>query len=620
MQLRFHSYLFMITSLLTLGLMLHAASAATYTWDGEGGDGNPALDAAVNWNPDGVPPFSASASDTYLFAGSSPTVPIMVQAGGAGMRNMTFDAGTTFTFSAADLVNDRILMGSTGSGMTLVNNSANAQTFNVQVAPYRGSITATSGDIVFNGLVNIGAAAQSSYVLFRGDHDIYIQGAGGGLVGMGLIGTNYSAGGNFVVGNTSGALATGTIYIDVDSPMSSLNENGGRWNGCAFIYNSNLRISTPYALGEGGEGYGYTLIRSGASTGALQLVNNITVGEKFRLDPRTADTTSHIVNVSGNNTLTGPLETSSGGGTYMGLQSDSGLLTVQGDWTLSNTGAATRTINLRGASNGRMEGMINYVYLADFVVSLAKHDGGTWTLTNPGNSYNGTTTIDGGTLALEGSGSVATSPLIDVQAGAYFDVSGLSSTFTLGSTQTLKGNGTIVGSVVAAAGSKIESGESAGTLTIDGDLNMSADDSGTGAGMTWELAALADDATPGTPGTDYDLTVVTGNVTLGGASLLTLDFNQIADPNDRPDAASPVAFWLTSHSWKILDAATNTGDTNLAGLAPVTTPEGWSFTTSVGTGDHAGDVYLNYVPEPSSFLLLGLGLLGFLGIAKARRR
>jgi autotransporter-associated beta strand protein len=619
MQLRFHSYLFMITSLLTLGLMLHAASAATYTWDGEGGDGNPALDAAVNWNPDGVPPFSASASDTYLFAGSSPTVPIMVQAGGAGMLNMTFDAGTAFAFSADDLVADAITMGSTTVSMNITNNSAGTQTFNVQVAPYRGSINATEGDIIFQGLLNIGAGATSSYVSLRGGHDIYIQGAGGGLVGMAIGTTNWNNNGNLVIGNTSGSLG-GTVYIDVDSPESSLNQNGGRWNGMISIYRNNLRISTTYALGEGGADHGITRIRSGDNMGALELVNNLTIGEEFMLDPRNSDATPHIVNVSGNQTLTGPLVTMYGGGTYLGLQSDSGLLTVQGDWTLSSDSAnASRTIILRGASNGRMEGKIDNIQ-ADLTISLTKLDSGTWTLTNPYNAYNGTTTIAGGTLALEGSGAIAYSPAIDVQAGAYFDVSGLSSTFTLGSTQTLKGNGTIVGSVVAAAGSKIESGESAGTLTIDGDLNMSADDSGTGAGMTWELAALADDATPGTPGTDYDLTVVTGNVTLGGASLLTLDFNQIADPNDRPDAASPVAFWLTSHSWKILDAATNTGDTNFAGLAPVTTPEGWSFTTSVGTGDHAGDVYLNYVPEPSSFLLLGLGLLGFLGIAKARRR
>jgi autotransporter-associated beta strand protein len=592
----------MISCLVGLVVILLAtgpAYPATYTWDGEGGDGNPALDAAVNWNPDGVPPFSASASDTYLFAGASPTVPIVVPAGGVGMRNMTFDPGTAFTFGAADPVADAITMGSTGSNMTLTNNSESAQTFDVQVAPYRGSIMAASGDIVFNGLVNVGAGAQSSYVKFYGDHDIHIQGENGGLVGMGLIGTNYSAGGNFVVGNTSGALA-GRVYIDVDSPISPLNENGGRWNGMAFIYNSNLRISTPYALGEGGETGGYTLIRSGDSQGGLELVNNITVNEKLRLDGRNSETAVHVVNISEDNTLTGPLYNTMG--IHVGLQSDAGLLTIQGDLTVTATAAADRFLNLRGASNARMEGKID---ASDGFVTLSlnKYDGGTWILTNANNDYTGATTISGGTLALEGSGAIASTPSIDVQNGATLDVSGLSSAFTLGGTQTLKGSGSIVGSVVTAAGSSIEPGESTGMLTVDGDLDMSADDAGTGAGMTWELAALVDDATPGTPGTDYDLTVVTGNLQLGGASQLTLDFN-LLDASLRPDAAIPDSFWLAPHSWKIINTNTNTGDTNFAGLAPVTTPAGWSFITSVGEGENAGDVYLHYVPEPSSLVLL----------------
>ena len=62
------------------------------------------------------------------------------------------------------------------------------------------------------------------------------------------------------------------------------------------------------------------------------------------------------------------------------------------------------------------------------------------------------------------SGSIATSPQIDVQASAYFDVSLVSGGFTLGSSQTLKGNGTVLGAVTASG--TVAPGASIGTLTF----------------------------------------------------------------------------------------------------------------------------------------------------------
>ncbi|MGN6641732.1 MAG: autotransporter-associated beta strand repeat-containing protein, partial [Verrucomicrobiota bacterium] len=68
--------------------------------------------------------------------------------------------------------------------------------------------------------------------------------------------------------------------------------------------------------------------------------------------------------------------------------------------------------------------------------SIRKVGSGTWTLAGT-NTYSGTTTIDGGTLALSGIGTISNTTLISLGGGATFDVSGLNSTFTLGSTQTL---------------------------------------------------------------------------------------------------------------------------------------------------------------------------------------
>ncbi len=68
--------------------------------------------------------------------------------------------------------------------------------------------------------------------------------------------------------------------------------------------------------------------------------------------------------------------------------------------------------------------------------SLAKSGRGILKLSAP-NTYTGNTTINAGTLALSGSGSIANSSNIAIAGGATFDVSGLPSTFTLGSSQTL---------------------------------------------------------------------------------------------------------------------------------------------------------------------------------------
>jgi hypothetical protein len=67
---------------------------------------------------------------------------------------------------------------------------------------------------------------------------------------------------------------------------------------------------------------------------------------------------------------------------------------------------------------------------------------------------------------LSGSGLISNTPDIVVAGGATLDVSGLTSTFTLGAAQTLSGNGTVVGAVTADG--TVAAGASIGTLTFSG--------------------------------------------------------------------------------------------------------------------------------------------------------
>ena len=76
--------------------------------------------------------------------------------------------------------------------------------------------------------------------------------------------------------------------------------------------------------------------------------------------------------------------------------------------------------------------------------AVLKSNGSTWTLAGT-NTYTGNTTISGGTLALAGNGSIANTPNITIAGGATLDVSGLSSPFVLGSSQTLRNSSSTAG-------------------------------------------------------------------------------------------------------------------------------------------------------------------------------
>jgi autotransporter-associated beta strand protein len=90
-------------------------------------------------------------------------------------------------------------------------------------------------------------------------------------------------------------------------------------------------------------------------------------------------------------------------------------------------------------------------------------------------TYSGDTTVSAGTLALGDDGSLPNSPLITIQAGATFDVTGtFGSILTLVNGQRLQGNGMIAGSLIAGAGSSVSPGLAVGaTGPLIGDFSVS---------------------------------------------------------------------------------------------------------------------------------------------------
>jgi autotransporter-associated beta strand protein len=112
-------------------------------------------------------------------------------------------------------------------------------------------------------------------------------------------------------------------------------------------------------------------------------------------------------------------------------------------------------------------------------VSVTKSGVGTWVLSG-NSSYTGTTTISAGTLLVNSPGSWSPASAVSVTG-----------------TATLVGNGTIGGNVTDAASANVSPGASPGTLSIGGNLDISALAGGAGRVREAETAALVTSAGKG---------------------------------------------------------------------------------------------------------------------------
>jgi len=96
---------------------------------------------------------------------------------------------------------------------------------------------------------------------------------------------------------------------------------------------------------------------------------------------------------------------------------------------------------------------------------------------NAANSYTGLTSISAGGLTLTNPSALGSSPAIEVAAAALLDVRPLAGGLSLGSGQTLGGDGTVAGSITFGQGSTLSPGmfsgaSSAAVAASDGARNV----------------------------------------------------------------------------------------------------------------------------------------------------
>ena len=215
-------------------------------------------------------------------------------------------------------------------------------------------------------------------------------------------------------------------------------------------------------------------------------------------------------------------------------------------------------------------------------------------ITTANGSFTGGVTISAGTLALGASGSIANSPTIAVGSGATYEVSAVSG-YTLGSSQTLSGTGTVKGAFTSNG--TISPGASIGTLSVTGDVTMS----GSTSHYTEQINS---DGSP-----TADLLAITGNLSFSGSPVLDL-----SDLGSTPLADGTKLTMITyTGTW-------NNGTFN--GLADDSTfSPGGANSFVINYNDTTGgvnSVTISAVPEASAVMLGGL-ICGVVGLAYGGR-
>lgn len=474
--------------------------------------------------------------------------------------------GGTFNFDTVNILNivqtATVISGTGGLtktgvgvlGIASASTYAGSTTINGGELRVRGSNnrlpTGTAVTVGGSGIFNLNGLSQTIGTL-AGSGEV---GLGAGTLTVGGTGTTTFSGIIKDIANAgAGAVTTGSGKL-TKSGSGSLTLTGvNTYTGGTTVSAGTLRIGNNSAIG----------------TGLLTIT-----GGTIRTDNTTARTLDNAVTLGGNATV---------GGT--------GALTFQtGAWTLTGN----RTLTVNNTADTRIASVISQDAAGR---SLTKAGTGKLILT-AANTYSGFTTVSAGTLALEGSGSLA-STNITVNSGATLDVT--AGALTLAANQTLKGNGTVLGTVALGAGSVIAPGASAGKLSV-GDLTVNGP-------ATYEFEV---DAVTGAAGTAWDLIEGTGTLDLNLSELTpwTIEVSGLAAGFDSNQSYT----WAIAQFNNVTDFDSDHFVVDTTGFLP--SLNGGTFSVDL-VGNQTVNLNFAAVPEPST---IALGILGAVGLVAARLR
>ncbi|MBN8456480.1 MAG: autotransporter-associated beta strand repeat-containing protein [Verrucomicrobia bacterium] len=510
---------------------------------------------------------------------SAGAYPIGVTAGNTAILTGTVTSSSAF--QKADAGTLVLAANNTISGTLAVN--VLGGTLQVGNGGTTGSLGATTGAITISGGATLGISRSNAISLtnnITGSGTLTKSAAGTAT----LSGTNTFSGGTTIGGGRIAISSAANIGAG-DIAFSSVG-TGLEISGTAVTLANNITLPTS------GTGNITLLTANNSSTVINGNISGGGSGTVLFFQGGAQSQNTGALTLNGNNTLTGTINIQRGplilgnanaaGSATILIDSNNapaGALQFGNSFTLNNNitmqyfaSTPSQRLGVGTGLSGVLGGVISS---AGGAAGIDKVGSGTLTLTNT-NTYTGQTVVSAGTLALSGSGSIATSPSIIVGASTTFDVSGVTGGFTLGSGQTLSGTGTVVGNLTVSG--TLAPGNSPGDLTFNDNLGL-------GGSLNLEVTGITSGL--------FDRLMGDGSntLTLGGV----LNLNNTGYTATLGDEITVFSGWGS-----ISGSFTSITGTDLGGGLT------WD------TGSLATLGKLTVIPEPATTLLGGVALLGLL--------